>query len=66
MHFIPNSQDSTFNDKATWWSFHPELLIEWVKILGFEHCQVTHHSQSLSNNTYPFYTVVAKREIGGI
>jgi len=49
----------------TWWSFTPQLLKQFLEVLGFRRVTVTHHSQTFVNAgaamQIPMVTLVARR-----
>jgi O-methyltransferase len=49
----------------TWWSFSPELIVNFCAVLGFTDANVTFHEQRHfwpdGDMTVPFFTVVARR-----
>ncbi len=45
----------------TWWNFTPELLIQFLKIMGFSKSQVSTHPQIYERTEMPFFTIVAER-----
>lgn len=46
---------------GTWWHLPPELVIEFLGVLGFGKATVTHHTQLFKGKTATMYTVVARR-----
>ena len=45
----------------TWWALTPELIAQYLEVLGFSTAAVTHHSQAMNGTPTPFFTVVAHR-----
>jgi len=61
LRFLPDA--STCHPFETWWDLTPELVTEFTKILGFERCQLSYHTQLYSgSNEFEFYTLVAERK----
>ena len=59
MRFLPDS--STCEPFETWWELSPELLTEFIKILGFEHTQLTYHTQLYRGYEIKLFTLVGRR-----
>ena len=62
MRFIPDWR--TAKDPDGWWSLSPELIVEFLGVLGFEDTTVTHHSQLYKGRPRPMFTVVGHRTAG--
>ena len=45
----------------TWWDLPPQLIVQFLGVLGFERTVVTYHRQSLLGRRMPMYTVVGTR-----
>jgi hypothetical protein len=60
IRFLPNA--STCQPTVTWWSFSPELIIEFIKILGFENTELSYHKQPYKGREVKLYTVVGQRK----
>ena len=45
----------------TWWNLPPQLIVEFLGVLGFEQTRVTYHTQLLKGRPMPMYTVVGTR-----
>lgn len=45
----------------TWWNLPPQLVAEFLGVLGFERSTITYHRQILTGRRMPMYTVVAHR-----
>ena len=58
MRLVPSLENEILD---TWWNFTPELLINFLKIMGFSKSQVTKHSQIYKRSEMPFFTIVAER-----
>jgi hypothetical protein len=59
MRFIPDWR--TARDPDGWWSLSPELIVEFIGVLGFEDSDVTYHSQLYKGRPRPMFTVVGHR-----
>jgi hypothetical protein len=59
MTFCPDFRESS--PVVTWWAFTPEVLGEFIGILGFEVTGVTHHVQLFQGQPWPLFTVVGRR-----
>ena len=59
MEFLPNFR--TLAHKDAWWSLSPEIIINFLGVLGFEKTRVTYHTHKLYGSERQFYTVVANR-----
>lgn len=44
----------------TWWQFSTKFFTQFLEVMGFQ-ATVTTHSQMLSGNPVPFFTIVARR-----
>jgi hypothetical protein len=62
MRFIPDWR--TARDPDGWWSLSPELIVEFLGVLGFEDTTVTFHSQRYKGHARPMFTVVGQRTAG--
>ena len=60
--FVPRRGSPTWD---TWWDFSPDVLINFVGVLGLDQTNVTYHEQRLLANdmehSIPFFTLVASR-----
>ena len=45
----------------TWWDLPPQLVTEYLGVLGFEKAVTTYHTQPLLGRPMPMYTIVATR-----
>jgi SAM-dependent methyltransferase len=61
IRFLPDS--ATCFPWETWWRMSPELLIEYIKILGFENTTLSYHKQRYKEDVYDLYTIVGHRKI---
>tara|TARA_B110000438_G_C15760706_1_gene627141 strand:- start:134 stop:907 length:774 start_codon:yes stop_codon:yes gene_type:complete len=59
MRFLPHISNNNQHD--TWWELSPKLVSNFIKILGFENIQVTHHYQIYKGKKIKLYTVVGER-----
>jgi hypothetical protein len=59
LKFLPNWRSRKFPD--VWWRLSPELIQEFVGVLGFERSQVTYHHQRLGRRSVKLFTVVGHR-----
>lgn len=61
MTFLP--QFSKCEPKDGWWILTPDIILDFVGVLGFEKAEVRYHFQrcNMSNKCVPFYTVVGHR-----
>jgi SAM-dependent methyltransferase len=57
--FVPNA--ATCSPWETWWVLSPELISEFLKILGFTQTTITYHSQKIIHGEREVYTVVGRR-----
>ena len=62
MRFIPDWR--TARDPDGWWSLSPELVAEFLGVLGFERTSVTYHAQLYKGRNRPMFTVVGHRTAG--
>jgi hypothetical protein len=58
MAFLPHLRST---DDMGWWILSPEILVAFVKILGFTDCQITYHRQFYHGKLRGLYTLVAHR-----
>lgn len=58
--FIPDPEKGTLD---TWWHFSPELIVQFLRVLGFHRCDVYFHDQRfmVTNESVQMFTVVASR-----
>lgn len=59
MRFLPDWR--TARDPDGWWSLSPELIVEFLGVLGFEDTTLSYHSQSYKGQMRPMFTVVGRR-----
>jgi len=59
MEFLPDFK--TLRHKDTWWSLSPEIIINFLGVLGFEETRVTYHFQKLYGKKKRLFTIVGKR-----
>lgn len=59
---VPSRESEVWD---TWWDFSPDLLIQFVGLLGFDELAISHHSQRFLSggveHEIPFFTLVAGR-----
>jgi hypothetical protein len=61
LRFLPDA--STGYPDETWWELTPELVTEFTRILGFEQCKLSYHTQTYKGTTeVELYTLVAERK----
>jgi hypothetical protein len=60
INFLPDA--STPEQYATWWQLSPGLIIRFLKILGFEHIDLSYHDQLYYGREVGLYTIVASRK----
>ncbi len=61
MIFMPEYHGPEKTDLCTWWAFTPEIIREFISLLGFEHTEITHHFQRFQNQQINLYTIVGYR-----
>ena len=59
MEFLPNFR--TLAHKDAWWSLSPEIIVNFLGVLGFEKTRVTYHFQKLYGREHRLFTVVGNR-----
>jgi hypothetical protein len=59
MQFLPDFR--TLAHKDAWWSLSPEIIINFIGVLGFEETRVTYHTHKLYGKEGRLFTVVGKR-----
>lgn len=62
MRFLPDWR--TARDPDGWWSLSPELIVEFLGVLGFEETTTTYHTQPYKGQPRPMFTVVGHRTAG--
>ncbi|MCC5935552.1 MAG: methyltransferase domain-containing protein [Balneolales bacterium] len=60
IRFLPDAD--TNEPHETWWHLSPELVEEFLHILGFPHTQISYHEQLCLGRPMPLYTVVGHRK----
>jgi len=60
INFLPDA--STPEQYGTWWLLSPELIIRFLKILGFKYIDLSYHDQLYYGREVGLYTIVASRE----
>lgn len=56
---IPTAENRVWD---TWWSFTPRFIVEYLRVLGFNHVVSTMHAASCNGRAHPLFTVVASRD----
>ncbi|BBM82482.1 class I SAM-dependent methyltransferase [Candidatus Uabimicrobium amorphum] len=59
IRFLPNAKK--LQPYETWWNLSPQLIAEYLRILGFPDIHVTYHSQLYNGKKNKMYTVVGHR-----
>jgi hypothetical protein len=59
LSFLPSPDQPDQVD--TWWRLTPEIVERFLQVLGFERCQVSHHTQPYQGQPHDLFTVVAQR-----
>lgn len=59
MRFMPDYTDCSHVD--AWWSFTPEVIQQFLGVLGFEESVVSFHQQPFQGRPRRFFTVVGRR-----
>ena len=59
MQFLPNYHKG--EPKCTWWGLTPEVVLEFLGVLGFRDARVTYHEQRYRGGREKLYTIVAHR-----
>lgn len=62
MHFSPDFRTCSPTD--TWWRLYPEIVEEFLGVLGFEDTRLSFHRQLFRGRKLPLFTVVARRTRG--
>jgi hypothetical protein len=60
--FLPNWRTS--HPRETWWHLSPDLVCEYLGVLGFETAEVTYHTQKHVQGVRRLFTVVGHRTAG--
>jgi hypothetical protein len=63
MKFLPEWE--TCRSKETWWRLSPELVKQFLGVLGFGRTEVSYHTQGCGNGKGRLFTVVGHRTAGG-
>ena len=61
MHFVPDAVAKGPID--TWWRFSPEVIQQFLAVLGFEESVITHHGAFCLDAWHPLFTVVGRRTV---
>ncbi len=59
VQFVPNYRKQ--RPTETWWRFPPEVMIEFIGVLGFRDVRVTRHSQKYGGKSHSLYSIVGHR-----
>lgn len=62
MRFLPDWR--TGRDPDGWWRLSPELIVDFVGVLGFEETTVSYHTQLYQGRPRKMFTVVGRRTAG--
>jgi hypothetical protein len=62
MRFLPDWR--TGRDPDGWWRLSPELVVDFVGVLGFEDTTVSYHTQPYKGRPRRMFTVVGRRTAG--
>lgn len=62
MRFLPDWR--TGRDPDGWWRLSPELIVDFVGVLGFEETTVSYHTQLYQGRPRRMFTVVGRRTAG--
>lgn len=57
---VPSAENEQWD---TWWWFTPELIVQFLSVVGFGNATVTFHEQRHRSGMIPLYTVVATRTV---
>jgi hypothetical protein len=63
MFFVPAPGTTDPSAAVTWWSFPPQVICQFLGVLGFEDQVVTEHSQCFMGKRARLYTVVGRRTV---
>jgi hypothetical protein len=59
MRFLPDF--NKIAPKEAWWHLSPEIIVNFIGVLGFEAAEVTYHIQKYHGTSSKLYTVVGHR-----
>jgi hypothetical protein len=62
MRFLPDWRSG--RDPDGWWRLSPEVIVDFIGVLGFEDTTVTYHSQLYQGRPRRMFTVVGRRTAG--
>lgn len=62
MIFLPEFK--TLKSKEAWWLLSPQVVKQFIGVLGFEESKVIYHTQKLNGVDVELFTVVGKRTCG--
>lgn len=60
IRFLPNAE--ALSPLETWWMIPPQLVADFLHILGFPHTEISYHEQLCQGRPHQLYTVVGHRE----
>ena len=62
MRFLPDSRKPECRDTwYTWWQLPPDLVTEFLKVLGFPETKVTYHTQTFMGRPQTMFTAVGRK-----
>jgi hypothetical protein len=59
IQFLPDYR--TRQPKETWWLLSPEIIVEFIGVLGFERTDISYHQQLYKGQPVDLFTVVGHR-----
>lgn len=59
--FLPEFNVCFPNDCMTWWYLSPEVCAKFIRVLGFERCELKYHYQLSNGSQVPLYTLIGYR-----
>lgn len=59
MHFLPKY--AKCEPKEAWWYLSPEIILNFIGVLGFEEATVSYHIQKYKGRNRKLYTIVGHR-----
>jgi hypothetical protein len=61
MYFCPSFRTAHQNQSVTWWIISPQIIVEFLGVLGFEKSSISYHKQRFQSSEVELFTVVGKR-----
>src|SRR5262249_21129824 len=61
MSFCPNFRVAHPDYSVTWWILSPQIIVEFLGVLGFEKTRISYHTQKFQTRDVGLYTVVGNR-----